>query len=234
MNLPEAVEVGKAEAVLNLPVKGRMLMTLETDELVHSEWVGAEAGEFRWDFTVPAFIPNVYVSAFLIRSPEVEGGAFLPARAYGVASVRVKPLDYLETVTVSVPESVRSQSELKVNLSMGRRLAKRFVTVAVVDEGILQLPRFKTPDPMPRLFPRRRLQMQTFETVGWNVSIPASERVLKTAAVPVVRALAVEFSLSSRLLYGVGLLKFPRTATTLPFKLPPYRGELRGDGYGCW
>ena len=229
MNLPEAVEVGKkAEAVLNLPMKGRMLMTLETDELVHSEWVDAEAGEFRWDFTVPAFVPNVYVSAFLIRSPEVEGGAFLPARAYGVASVRVKPLDYLETVTVSVPESVRSQSELKVNLSMGRRLAKRFVTVAVVDEGILQLTRFKTPDPMPRLFPRRRLQMQTFETVGWNVSIPASEEGAQDGggsggARPGGRVQPVK-----PVALWSGLVEVPEDGNlTLPFKLPPYRGELR-------
>ncbi|MBM66649.1 MAG: hypothetical protein CMH55_10485, partial [Myxococcales bacterium] len=228
INLPKAVEVGKAaEAVLNLPMKGRLLMTLETDQLVHSEWIDAEAGAFRWSFKVPSFVPNIYVSAFLIRSPDETAGAFLPARAYGVGSVSVKPLEYLETVSVSVPESVRSQSKLEVKLSMGRRVAKRFVTVAVVDEGILQLTRFKTPNPLPHLFPRRALQMQTFETVGWNISIPAAQDGDHDGGGDGARPGGRVQPVKPVALWS-GPVAVPEDGNlTLPFELPPYRGELR-------
>ena len=48
---------------------------------------------------------------------------------------------------------------------------RRFV-VAVVDEGILSLTRFKSPDPLKELFAKRALGVETYETIGWTLLVP--------------------------------------------------------------
>jgi uncharacterized protein YfaS (alpha-2-macroglobulin family) len=44
----------------------------------------------------------------------------------------------------------------------------------LVDEGILSLTSFKTPDPLSQIFQKRALGVITYDTVGWNVGLPQS------------------------------------------------------------
>ena len=41
-----------------------------------------------------------------------------------------------------------------------------------MDEGILSLTRFESPDPRKQIFTRRALGVETFETVGWTLLVP--------------------------------------------------------------
>ena len=44
-----------------------------------------------------------------------------------------------------------------------------FAIVSVVDEGILSLTNFQTPDPLAQLFAKRALGVETYETLGWTM-----------------------------------------------------------------
>ena len=230
---PESVEVGKAfEAVLTAPYPGRMLVTLETDEVVRSAWLDAVAGENRWSVALDAFVPNVYVSALLIKDPHLESqAAFLPDRAYGVQSVAVKPTRYAREVALSHPAEVRPYSSLGIDVSLpGARDASgpAFATVAVVDEGILSLTGFSTPDPLAELFRQRALGVRSYETVGWALSSGAAGTSSQTGGgegedgavggrVQMVEPVA--------LWSGVVPLKGGKAHVEL--EVPGYRGKLR-------
>ncbi len=173
IELPKTVKVGeKAAAKLTIPFRGRALFTLETDRVIAHEWKEVEPGEHSWRFSVPAFAPNVYVSALVVKDPHLESReAFLPERAFGVASTTVEPTEFTAPLKLEAPAEIRSSSPLVVKLDVGKPEGPTFAVVAAVDEGILQLTRMKSPDPFEAIFARRALGVDTFETVGWTLLV---------------------------------------------------------------
>jgi uncharacterized protein YfaS (alpha-2-macroglobulin family) len=159
LELPKAVEVGKPATVkVRAPYKGKLLWTVETDRVLKSEWVDTQGGEATWTIDLAKFAPNVYISAFLIKDPHLESKtAFLPDRAFGVGSVRVTPTQFTQSLKINAPKEVRSSSPLTITLETGPVTEPTFATVAVVDEGILSLTNFQTPDPNAQLFAKRSL-----------------------------------------------------------------------------
>jgi hypothetical protein len=111
-----------------------------------------------------------------VKDPHLESDkSFLPDRAFGIESVTVEPTEYTQQVAMKVPEEVHSNSQLTVELDLGKLEGPTFATVAVVDEGILSLTKFPTPNPMPTLFTRRALGVDTYETIGWTLLMPPSD-----------------------------------------------------------
>ncbi|MEZ4317427.1 MAG: MG2 domain-containing protein [Myxococcota bacterium] len=225
--LPKEVAVGERSiATFDVPFDGRVLMTLETHELLTHEWIDVKAGQAEWAFAVESFVPNVYVSAFLVKDPHLDSPeGYSPERAFGVASVRVRPDDYRFDVKVDVPEEVRSNSVLTVGLDVGKHEGETWVTVAAVDEGILQLTRFESPDPIADVFPQHRLGIRTYETVGWSILMPAGtssehggDGMGAGGRVQPVKPVAL----------WSGLVKTDdKGKASVKLDVPQYRGELR-------
>jgi uncharacterized protein YfaS (alpha-2-macroglobulin family) len=228
VRLPVQTSVGKpVTAKLTAPYPGRLLLTVETDRVVEHTFKDVKAGEVQHEFTVKKFAPNVYVSALLVKDPHLDSKkAFTPERAFGVRSMRVQPEEFVQTVGVDVPKEVRSNSKLVVKLDVSHTDEPTFVTVAAVDEGILQLTKFKSPDPLADIFAKRRLGVETYETVGWNLLLPAADAGAEhgggadgdAGRVQPVKPVAL----------WSGLLPVPKNGKLeVPFDVPQYRGQLR-------
>ncbi len=175
MELPEQLEVGKTGSFSFVaPYAGRALVTLETDSVLESAWVDVpEAGPVSFAFTPRKFVPNVYVSALLLKDPHLDSpDAFLPARAFATGSVEVRPTRFVRDVSLTVPEEITPNSTLTVQVDAGTDVGSSFVTVAAVDAGILSITGFESPDPVAGLFARRALGVDSFETVGWTLLSP--------------------------------------------------------------
>jgi uncharacterized protein YfaS (alpha-2-macroglobulin family) len=170
IEVPGPVQVGvRTTASVHAPYPGRILWTLETDRVVQAVWLDATSGRNEWPFQVDQFVPNVYVSAFLVKDPHLESAeAFLPDRAFGVESVVVAPTKYVRALTLEAPDEVRPYSSLTVQLTLAGVTGPATATVAAVDEGVLSLTRFETPDPLAKLFEQRALGVRSFETIGWT------------------------------------------------------------------
>lgn len=230
---PEEVRVGQPVTVeFEAPFKGRALMTAETNQLEASEWIDVEAGKNTWTFTLGRFVPNVYASALVVKNPYQESAqAFMPERSYGVVSLRVVPQDYVRDVKLTVPEEVRSNSKLNVQLDTGAVAEPTFATVAIVDEGVLQLTRFGTPDLSRSLFERRALGVQTYETVGWAMQMQPGGTTSSTGGGAEADALADPVSrvmpIKPVALWS-GVVEVPASGKLeLEFEVPQYRGALR-------
>lgn len=231
LKVPAEIAEGETAGLkVTFPFKGWALFTVETDKILRSEWREIkEAGTTDWNFSVNEFNPNVYVSVLLIKDPHQESAqSFLPERAFGVASVRMTPAKYSAELRISSPEEVRPQSELTVNLNLRSSDPESFVTLAAVDEGILQLTGFETPDPLRQLLKQRGLGVETFETIGWNMLVPSHETLSKSGGDSnSSRSNAGPRPVKPVALWS-GLLPVDKSGrATVTFKLPVFRGELR-------
>jgi uncharacterized protein YfaS (alpha-2-macroglobulin family) len=91
--------------------------------------------------------------------PLNEGGAHEPVRAVGTVWIGMDAAPRTLAVNIPVPDRVLPRGDVVVPLHIGNLAGgqKAFVTLAAVDEGILQLTRFATPDPVGFLFGKRAL-----------------------------------------------------------------------------
>jgi hypothetical protein len=229
VELPRSAKVGESITVkVKAPYRGRMLFTAETDGVQAAEWKAVEPGEVTWSFKPSAFAPNVYVSTFLVKDPHLESAqAFMPDRAFGVASMTLEPVDYTQIVTLNVPKEVRSNDTLEVDLELGSVETGTVATVAVVDEGILSLTRFQSPDPLQALFTKRALGVQTYETLGWTLLIPPAGASRSTGGDEGGGAAGRVQPVKPVALWS-GVLPVPSNGKLrVPFKLPQYRGAVR-------
>jgi alpha-2-macroglobulin len=225
---PAQVDVAeKAKVHFVSPFAGRALITLETDRVIEREWLDAPAGEVEWSFEIDRFVPNAYVSVLVLKDPHADSAlSFVPERAFGVRSIRVKPAEFTRPLSINVPEEVRSNGKLDVKLDLGELEEPTFVTVAVVDEGILSLTKFASPNPFDSIFDPRALGVTTFETIGWNLLLPAGGASQTTGGdggggldrVQQVKPVAL----------WSGMVEVPANGKVdIPFAVPQYRGQLR-------
>lgn len=171
--VPEVVNLNEDITVeFDAPFEGRALLTLETHRVLEQKWMEVKAGKNTWTTKAKSFTPNVYISALVVKNPHLDSkDAFLPARAMGTTSVKIRPQNHTQDVTIKAPKEVRSESELEITLELGPQNGETFATVAVVDEGVLSLSKFKTPDPNATIFARRALGVETYDTVGWAMQL---------------------------------------------------------------
>ncbi|MCP4503234.1 MAG: hypothetical protein GY822_25130 [Deltaproteobacteria bacterium] len=229
LKVQEPLQVGKSSDVLmEAPFPGTVLFTIETDKVIHHEVKKVSQGPNKWPIQLKNFSPNVYVSALLLKDPHLDAASsFLPDRAYGVVSARVLPKAFTQQVKLSVKSEVRSNSTLDVEIELPGVTEKTFVTVAAVDEGILQLTQFKSPDPLASIFRKRALGVDTYETIGWNLLLPAQDVSSKTGVDASGDGAGRIQPVKPVALYS-GVVEVPKSGKTkISLDVPEYRGSLR-------
>ena len=104
----------------------------------------------------PGMAPNVYANVTVIQ-PHAQTYNDMPIRLYGVVPVMVEdPATRLEPV-ITMPNQLRSgqQFELKVHEAGKKPMS---YTLAIVDEGLLNITGFRTPDPWKYFYAREALE----------------------------------------------------------------------------
>lgn len=142
---------------------GMALVSIETGtKVVKKFWIQTKKGETTYEFTATAdMAPNSYVHVTLIQ-PHASTKNDLPIRMYGVVPILVDdPLTHLnpeiKMLDVLKPEST---AIINVKEKNGRKMT---YTLAIVDEGLLDLTRFKTPQPWNTFYAREALGVKTWD-----------------------------------------------------------------------
>ena len=150
-----------ATVQVRAPFPGRLLLTVERDQIFHTRVY--DLAENSATVQVPIrrdFRPNAYVTATLVRKvSDLEPGGV--GRAFGAVPLSVDRTANRQAVTIDAPEQVRSESSLEVT---AHAAPGSVVTVAAVDEGILQLIAQKTPDPFEFFYRKLALGVGSFDT----------------------------------------------------------------------
>jgi alpha-2-macroglobulin len=143
--------------------QGRALISIENgSRIVRAWWIDAQKGETKVSFEATAEMsPNVYVHVSMLQ-PHSQTANDLPIRQYGVTGITVEdPATHLEPV-VSMPAEIQPGDEVTIKVSEKSR-RKMTYTVAVVDEGLLDITRFKTPDAWSRFYSKEALGVRTWD-----------------------------------------------------------------------
>lgn len=152
-----------ARISLNTPAQGRMLVTVEKEgTILHQSWQELMANETSFEIEVEKdFIPNAYVSV-VIYQPYGSSDNDLPLRMYGVVPLNVKSEGTQIGLNLTIPETVRPEEEFILAIQTADGQPCQF-TVAVVDEGLLNITSYATPDPWKFFFAKQRLLTKAYD-----------------------------------------------------------------------
>ncbi|HEX4641786.1 MAG TPA: MG2 domain-containing protein [Chthoniobacterales bacterium] len=161
-----------ATIMVKTPIAGDALVTVERDRVLRS-FVKRLSGNAP-SVEVPlseSDAPNVFVSVMLLRGANDSGRKIkMPEYRIGYCEVKVaRPNDKLNVTvktnaaTAKPGEKIQLDADLKDGA--GNAAADSEVVLYAVDEGVLSLTGYKTPDPLKFFNARRRLSVQTSLTL---------------------------------------------------------------------
>ena len=142
---------------------GRALVSIENGtRVLDAYWVEVSEPETMFNFKVtPEMAPNIYVNLTLVQ-PHSQIKNDLPIRLYGVIPMLVEdPSTRLHPV-IEMSDVLRPEEEVIIQVSESNGIACSY-TLAIVDEGLLDLTRFSTPHPWDHFYAREALGVKTWD-----------------------------------------------------------------------
>ncbi len=160
----EKYSIGE-EVKLTIPSSkgGRMLISIENgSRVIKTFWKETEQGKTSFSFPVDReMAPNVYVNVSLLQ-PHSQTVNDLPIRMYGVIPLIVEDKNSYLRPAIAMASEIRSEKEVSVSVSESSGKAMAY-NLAIVDDGLLDLTRFKTPDPHAAFFAREALGVKSWD-----------------------------------------------------------------------
>ncbi|RED48743.1 alpha-2-macroglobulin family protein [Seonamhaeicola aphaedonensis] len=143
--------------------EGRALVSIENGtEVLENQWVKTQKGETVVEIPVTSeMAPNVFVNISLLQ-PHAITTNDLPIRLYGVIPIMVENPETKLHPEITMPEVLRPEQEFNITVSEKNKKAMTY-TIAVVDEGLLDLTRFKTPNAWNSFYAREALGVKTWD-----------------------------------------------------------------------
>ena len=149
-----------ANLLLKSPFAGRILVTVERANVLDHFYVTTDGKAAEVKIPIKAgHVPNVYVTATAVRAHTAQDRLPLTV-ARGFLPLTVEKTDSRLAVAITAPAASRSQTWQTVEITTAPRAQ---LTLAVVDEGILQLKNYQTPDPHAYFYQKRALEVSAFD-----------------------------------------------------------------------
>lgn len=158
------------------------------------------------------------------------GGPALPVRAMGLAWIGIDPGVHRLAVSVQAPAKITPRQTIlvPVKISAAAAGAHPYVTLSGVDEGILQLTGFTTPDPLAYLYGKLALGLDIRDDYGHLLDGGTDAGAIHTggdadiggAGLPVESTKVVSL-FSGRVQVG------PDGIAQIPVSVPDFEGQLR-------
>jgi len=153
------------KAKINFPsmAEAKALLSVENGaEIIHYEWIDAQKGMTDVELTITeAMAPNAYISISLLQKHQNTTND-LPIRLFGVIPIEVENPKRKLQPQLKLPESIRPESTYSIEVSEENGKAMTY-TIAIVDEGLLDLTSFTTPDIYKHFNAKQTLGVRTFD-----------------------------------------------------------------------
>ncbi len=161
----ESYQAGESATVyIPAAAQGRALVSIESGTTVFKqEWVDVDTqGDTKYRFRIePEMAPNVYLHITLLQ-PHGQTVNDLPIRMYGVVPVMVdNPASKLEP-QLTMPDVLRPEQPFTLTVSEKKGHPMTY-TLAIVDDGLLDLTAYRTPDPWNYFYSREALGVRTWD-----------------------------------------------------------------------
>jgi alpha-2-macroglobulin len=210
---------------------GKAFISIETGtKVLKTYWVKTTKGQTNFSFTADKDMsPNIYVNVSLIQ-PHAQTLNDLPIRMYGVIPVIVEDRNTILKPVIKMPDVIRPEKQTSITVSEASGKNMSYV-IAIVDEGLLDLTRFKTPDPHSAFYAKEALGVKSWDLYDYVIGAWGGE---------LERLLTIggdgEGDLSSKtrkanrfrpVVQFMGPFRSNGGSKTHNFTLPPYMGSVR-------
>ncbi len=143
--------------------EGRALVSIENGtEVLDYKWVKTAQGETVVDLPITKeMAPNVFVNISLLQ-PHAITANDLPIRLYGVIPIMVENPSTKLHPELQMPDKLKPEQTFDVKVSEKNNKAMTY-SIAMVEEGLLDLTRFKTPNAWAAFYKREALGVKTWD-----------------------------------------------------------------------
>ena len=150
----------KAKILFTTPFDGRMLVTVERNSVLEYQHIDVKNRTAELSLSLNQdYMPNVYITATLYKPHEVKSQTpFLVG--HGFASLKVEDQKRKLNTSISALEEVKPRTKQKIKI---KTTPNALVTFAAVDEGILQLTNYKSPNPYEFMYAKRPLGVTSYD-----------------------------------------------------------------------
>ncbi|WP_132433416.1 alpha-2-macroglobulin family protein [Natronoflexus pectinivorans] len=228
-----------ARIMLPNPKQGNVLVTLERGRRM-LDWFWVDPSKTSGDelvIDIPLkkdYLPNVYVTVSVIQ-PHSQMVNDRPIRMFGIIPLRIEDAETKIEFDISTKEVLSPNEDFEVVISTRNRQPAQF-TIAVVDEGLLSLTQFRTPNPWREFYKKIGLFVETFDIFSHVMSVNRDD-VLQTFSIGGADDLDYRESQldpvdGKRRFEPVSMFKGPiktdsRGRATVKFHMPNYNGAVR-------
>lgn len=143
--------------------EGRALVSIENGtEVLNYHWVKTQPGNTTFNIPITSeMAPNVFINISLLQ-PHAISANDLPIRLFGVIPIMVEDPNTKLEPQLSMPNTLRPEQAFEVKVSEKNKKPMTY-TIAVVEEGLLDLTRFKTPNAWNDFYAREALGVKTWD-----------------------------------------------------------------------
>ncbi|QQO09971.1 alpha-2-macroglobulin family protein [Breznakiella homolactica] len=158
LNRNDFAEGETIEVMIKAPYEGAGLITIERDKVYAYKWFQGTGETTMQTIRVPAGLEgNGYVNVTYVRSQDSRE-IFMSPLSYGSVPFSVSKENRTNHIKLTIPEEAKPGKDYTINYSSSRRGK---IIIYAVDEGILQLAGYQTPNPLGFFFEKRALEVKT-------------------------------------------------------------------------
>ena len=162
---------------IRAPYAGAGLITIERERVYRHQWFKTTTTSSVQRITLPPdFEGNGYVTVQFVRDAGSDE-LFVNPLSYGIAAFGADLGARTQPVAIKAPKLVKPGQTLRIRVAPGEPSR---VAVLAVDEGILQVARYRSPDPLGYFFQKKMLEVQTSQVL--DLILPDFARFLALAA----------------------------------------------------
>ncbi len=223
----------KCKVLFKAPFDGKMLVTIERDEVYTTKILEVKNKTASMIIDMHEdYLPNVYISAILYRPVDSQS---LPITvAMGIKSIDVRKAANKINMEIEAPDKIRSKRTQKIKVKTDKKNQDVMITMAVVDEGILQISRYKTPDPFKFFYSPMNLGIETYsmyKKLYPDLKLASSKSGAGEDGLMKLMDIAENPFANKRvrlLAYWSGILKADaKGEVEVPIDIPQFAGEVR-------
>ena len=209
------------------PFAGRASVAVLTDRVLSLREI--EVAESGTDVEIPvdaAWGAGAHVAVTVFRAGQSPAGR--PGRALGLAWIGLDPAARRMEVAIETPDLIRPRTRIEVPVRIaGATGGSARITLAAVDEGILRLTNFRSPDPVEHFLARRRLGLDIRDDYGRLIAPAEGELAVLRQGGDGMDGLAQDIPQRLVALFSGVVQVGADGVARVPLDIPDFAGELR-------
>jgi len=225
----------KAKITFLAPKQGSILVSVEKGFEIKKMFVvnSEKAGETTIEIPITKdMIPNAYISVSVVQGRKgIENDR--PLRMFGVVPIMVEDKLTRQNIEINMADSLESEKPFKIKIQTKDKKKTQF-TIAVVDEGLLALTAFKTPNPYKHFYSKERLEVITSDMFNYVIGTNKGDifNLFSIGGGMMAKSVKNDKSGKKRRFIPVCMFKGPLTTDSsgfaeVEFKMPNYIGAVR-------